>query len=84
VCVCVCVCRPVVLTTGVQAVPTHWKHTVLWLPTAGRVAVQAGESVAGTLAYKRPFQTSRDYAMTLDWRAACMPQPAQQTFHLSS
>lgn len=58
---------PIILSTGLQAEPTHWKHTVLWLHPSYRLESHPGDEINGTVTYKRCESNDRDYEILLTW-----------------
>ena len=56
-----------VLSTGCEAETTHWKQTVLWLPSDSRVQCEAGEEINGSLHYQRSAENPRDYLLVVTW-----------------
>jgi hypothetical protein len=79
-----------VLSTGVDAEPTHWKQTVLWLEPQNCAPVKAGDKVNGSLTYKRSTQNARDYSIKLTWMveaklaSAASASSMSQCFKLAS
>ena len=56
------------MSTGLDAAPTHWRHTVLWLEESRRARACAGDEVEGTVGYARIAGSPRDYRIELLWR----------------
>ena len=50
-----------------NAEPTHWKHTVLWLEPSNCSHVTIGDMIRGTLQYKRMKENVPDYEIILKW-----------------
>ncbi|KAG5179000.1 S-adenosyl-L-methionine-dependent methyltransferase [Tribonema minus] len=61
--------EPVWFSTGMQAEPTHWKQTLLWLEPNTRPTLQAGDSISGTLRLRRDNVNPRELNLTLSWSA---------------
>jgi len=58
--------RPLTLSTGPYASPTHWKQTVLYLDRA--LPLRTGERIEGTLACRRNAQNPRDLDIGISYR----------------
>ena len=55
----------ITLTTSVQAVPTHWKQTALWLSPENVFTADVGDEVVGTVHYRRSESNDRDYVIEI-------------------
>lgn len=56
-----------VLSTGCDAHPTHWKQTVLWLKPEHIMQCMAGTELSGMVHYQRSSENPRDYLLALTW-----------------
>ena len=67
-----------VLSTGIESAPTHWKQTVLWLREENRLQVKRGDKIVGMLRYDRLEENPREYSITLAWNLdGCSPKFSQ-------
>ena len=55
--------KQVFFNTSPQDTPTHWKQTVLYLPTV--IASQPGDLLTGELVFARPVDNPRGLALKL-------------------
>lgn len=59
--------KELVLSTGCEAQPTHWKQTVLWLKAEHIMQCEAGTELNGKIHYQRSPENPRDYLLALTW-----------------